>query len=114
MLLFFSNVFKVSNIKFSLKHKHDCVLQYIVSGRAGLEDDKEFVDILEERRRSSDLGHAFRTFSPHPYKGALPCSSGDLNKAVLDSQYLHYVTKQVGLCDLKKKCSLPGMFYTVE
>lgn len=53
------------------------------------------MDILEERRRSSDLGHAFRTFSPQPYKGAPPCSTADLNKAVLESQYLRYVAKEV-------------------
>ncbi|CAK6962195.1 dihydroxyacetone phosphate acyltransferase isoform X1 [Scomber scombrus] len=70
---------------------------YRESGRAGLEDDKDFVDILEERRRSSDLSHAFRTFNPHPFKGATPCSSGDLNKAVLESQYLRYVTEQIAM-----------------
>uniref|UniRef100_A0A3Q3LR89 Glyceronephosphate O-acyltransferase n=1 Tax=Labrus bergylta TaxID=56723 RepID=A0A3Q3LR89_9LABR len=41
---------------------------------------EEFVDILEERRNSSDLGHAFRTFSPHPYKGAPSCSTADLKR----------------------------------
>ncbi|KAM7395543.1 hypothetical protein PAMA_007016 [Pampus argenteus] len=68
---------------------------HLESGRAGLEDDEEFVDILEERRRSSDLSHAFRTFSPQPYGGGTSCSSGDLSKAVLDSQYLRYVTEQI-------------------
>ncbi|KAM6992170.1 dihydroxyacetone phosphate acyltransferase [Tautogolabrus adspersus] len=57
--------------------------------------NEEFVDILEERRRSSDLGHAFRTFSPHPYKGAPSCSTADLNKAVLESQYLRYMSKEI-------------------
>ncbi|KAI3364375.1 hypothetical protein L3Q82_011175, partial [Scortum barcoo] len=69
--------------------------RYRHSNRAGLGDEKDFVDILEERRRSSDLGHALRTFSPHPYKGAPPCSAADLNKAVLESQYLRYVTKEI-------------------
>ncbi|XP_041815042.1 dihydroxyacetone phosphate acyltransferase isoform X2 [Chelmon rostratus] len=68
---------------------------YRDSGRAGLEDDEEFVDILEERRRSRDLGLAFRTFTPHPYRGALSCSTADLTKAVLDSQYLRYVAKEI-------------------
>ncbi|KAI9544272.1 hypothetical protein NQZ68_005322, partial [Dissostichus eleginoides] len=68
---------------------------YRVSCGAGLENEEEFVDILEERRRSSDLGHALRTFSPHPYKGAESCSNADLNKAVLESQYLRYMAKEI-------------------
>lgn len=59
----------------------------------GLEN--EFVDILEERRCSSDLGLAFKTFSPSPYKGAPSCSTAELNKAVLESQYLRYVAKEI-------------------
>ncbi|GLD59748.1 dihydroxyacetone phosphate acyltransferase-like protein [Lates japonicus] len=70
---------------------------YRDSGRAGLVDEGEFVDILEERRRSSDLGHALRTFNPHPYQGASPCSAAELNKAVLESQYLRYVTKEIAM-----------------
>ncbi|XP_041660588.1 dihydroxyacetone phosphate acyltransferase [Cheilinus undulatus] len=67
---------------------------YSDSDRGGLINE-EFVDILEERRRSSDLGHALRTFSPHPYKGAPSCSTADLNKAVLESQYLRYMAKEI-------------------
>ncbi|XP_071775102.1 dihydroxyacetone phosphate acyltransferase isoform X1 [Centroberyx gerrardi] len=70
---------------------------YRESGAAGVEDEEEFVDILEERRRSSDLGHALRTFNPHPYRGAPPCSTADLNKAVLESQYLRYVAKEIAM-----------------
>ncbi|XP_070843394.1 dihydroxyacetone phosphate acyltransferase [Chaetodon trifascialis] len=70
---------------------------YRGSGRAGLEDEEEFVDILEERRRTRDLSFAFRTFSPQPYKGALSCSTADLNKAVLESQYLRYVAKEIAM-----------------
>lgn len=55
------------------------------------------MDILEERRRSSDLGHALRTFNPQPYKEASPCSTADLNKAVLESQYLRYVVKEIAM-----------------
>ncbi|XP_028295492.1 dihydroxyacetone phosphate acyltransferase-like isoform X1 [Gouania willdenowi] len=62
----------------------------------GMKDD-EFVDILEERRCSSDLGHAFRTFNPQPYKGGPPCSAADLNKALLDSHFLHRVVKEVAM-----------------
>ncbi|TDH00307.1 hypothetical protein EPR50_G00187210 [Perca flavescens] len=68
---------------------------YRDSGRAGLENAEEFVDMLEKRRCSSDLGHALRTYSPSPYEGALSCSTADLNKAVLESQYLRYVTKEI-------------------
>ncbi|XP_023286081.1 dihydroxyacetone phosphate acyltransferase-like [Seriola lalandi dorsalis] len=70
---------------------------YRDSGRAGLKNEEDFVDILEERRRSSDLGHAFRSFNPHPYQGAAPCSTAELNKAVLESQYLRYVTKEIAM-----------------
>uniref|UniRef100_UPI001EAEDB7B dihydroxyacetone phosphate acyltransferase-like n=1 Tax=Oncorhynchus gorbuscha TaxID=8017 RepID=UPI001EAEDB7B len=61
---------------------------------SGFKQDDEFLDILEERRRSSDLGHALRTFNPSPYRGA-PLSAGALNRMVLESQYLRYVTKEV-------------------
>lgn len=63
--------------------------------RAELEDEHGFVDILEERRRSSDLGFALRTFSPQPYRDASPCSSSDLSRAVMESQFLGYVVKEV-------------------
>ncbi|XP_032398394.1 dihydroxyacetone phosphate acyltransferase [Etheostoma spectabile] len=68
---------------------------YRDSGRAGLGNAEEFVDILEKRRCSSDLGYALRTYSPSPYKGAPSCSTADLNKAVLESQYLRYVVKEI-------------------
>ncbi|XP_034755467.1 dihydroxyacetone phosphate acyltransferase [Etheostoma cragini] len=68
---------------------------YRDSGRAGLENAEEFVDILEKRRGGSDLGHALRTYSPSPYRGAPSCSTADLNKAVLESQYLRYVAKEI-------------------
>ncbi|XP_059212930.1 dihydroxyacetone phosphate acyltransferase [Centropristis striata] len=70
---------------------------YRDSGRAGLQNEEEFVDILEERRQSSDLGHAFRTFSPNPYKGAPSFSTADLDKAVLESQYLRYMAKEISV-----------------
>ncbi|KAK6297876.1 hypothetical protein J4Q44_G00324590 [Coregonus suidteri] len=61
------------------------------------EQGDEFMDILEERRRSSDLGHALRTFTPSPYRGAPPLSASALNRTVLESQYLRYVTKEVAM-----------------
>ncbi|XP_037541747.1 dihydroxyacetone phosphate acyltransferase [Nematolebias whitei] len=61
------------------------------------QDEEDFVDILEERRLSSDLGFAFRTFSPPLYKGVPPCTSVELHRAVLESQYLRYVTKEVSM-----------------
>nr|XP_029510640.1 dihydroxyacetone phosphate acyltransferase-like [Oncorhynchus nerka] len=64
---------------------------------SGFKQEDEFMDILEERRRSSDLGHALRTFTPSPYKGAPPLSAGALNRMVLESQYLRYVTKEVAM-----------------
>lgn len=70
-------------------------LQFGDSGRAGLKDEEELVDILEERRRSTDLSFALRTFNPHPYRDAVSCSTAELNRAVLESQYLRYVAKEV-------------------
>lgn len=73
------------------------------------------MDILEERRCRSDLGHALRTFNPHLYQGVSPCSTAELNKAVQESQYLRYVTKEVELCHFKQHntevspCSLINM-----
>uniref|UniRef100_A0A8C7YTP5 Si:ch73-21k16.5 n=1 Tax=Oryzias sinensis TaxID=183150 RepID=A0A8C7YTP5_9TELE len=66
--------------------------------KVGLNDDEEeLLDILEERRRSSDLSFAFRTFSPQPYKAAPPCSTVELNRVVSESQFLRYVTKEVAV-----------------
>lgn len=53
------------------------------------------MDILEERRCSTDLGFALRTFSPQPYREASSCSSSDLSRAVMESQFLRYVVKEV-------------------
>uniref|UniRef100_A0A668A7K8 Si:ch73-21k16.5 n=1 Tax=Myripristis murdjan TaxID=586833 RepID=A0A668A7K8_9TELE len=71
-------------------------IEYLWTVRDG-QQRQDFVDILEERRRSSDLGHALRTFKPQPYTGALPCSASDLNKSVLESQYLRYMTKEIAM-----------------
>ncbi|XP_062267831.1 dihydroxyacetone phosphate acyltransferase-like [Platichthys flesus] len=72
-------------------------MTHTASGRAGMDHGEEFVDILEERRRSCDLGHALRTFNPHPYQGGPPCSTAELNKAVLESQYLRFVAEEIAM-----------------
>ncbi|KAK2883868.1 hypothetical protein Q8A67_017505 [Cirrhinus molitorella] len=54
-----------------------------------------FFDILEERRRSSDLSYAFRTFTPQPYRGATPISAAALNRMVLESQHLSYIIQEI-------------------
>ncbi|KAM6906234.1 dihydroxyacetone phosphate acyltransferase [Lycodopsis pacificus] len=68
---------------------------YRDSGRAGPENEEEFVDILKEKRCSSDLCHALRDFTPSPYKGGPTCTAADLPKAVLESQYLRYVVEEI-------------------
>ncbi|XP_005733125.1 dihydroxyacetone phosphate acyltransferase-like [Pundamilia nyererei] len=70
---------------------------YKDSATASLKDEEEFTDILEERRRTTDLGYALRTFNPQPYKGAPTLSTSDLNKAVLESQYLCYIIKEIAM-----------------
>lgn len=63
--------------------------------RAELEDEPVFVDILEERKCGTDLGFALRTFSPQPYREASSCPPSDLSRAVMESQFLRYVVKEV-------------------
>ncbi|XP_061559730.1 dihydroxyacetone phosphate acyltransferase-like isoform X2 [Phycodurus eques] len=69
--------------------------------RVGLQEDDDeeevMVDILEERRQSSDIGHALRTFRTHPYRGAAPCSASQLNAAVLASQDVCRVMVEVAM-----------------
>ncbi|KAL0967134.1 hypothetical protein UPYG_G00248200 [Umbra pygmaea] len=59
------------------------------------EQGEEFLDLLEERRKSSDIGHALRTFNPSPYRGSLSLTASDLNRTVMDSQYLRYIIQEV-------------------
>uniref|UniRef100_A0AAY5F5S3 Phospholipid/glycerol acyltransferase domain-containing protein n=1 Tax=Electrophorus electricus TaxID=8005 RepID=A0AAY5F5S3_ELEEL len=68
------------------------LLQSAQSSRA---EPASFVDILEERRRGSDISHALRAFSPPPGCGAPPPSPSALNKMVLESQHLRYVVLEV-------------------
>uniref|UniRef100_A0A673FW82 Si:ch73-21k16.5 n=1 Tax=Sinocyclocheilus rhinocerous TaxID=307959 RepID=A0A673FW82_9TELE len=66
-----------------------------------------FFDILEERRRSSDLSHAFRTFNPQPFCGATPISAAALNRMVLESQYLSYIIQEIMVeCDESREALL--------
>ncbi|XP_051730739.1 dihydroxyacetone phosphate acyltransferase [Ctenopharyngodon idella] len=57
----------------------------------------DFEDILEERRRSSDLRYALRCYTPSLYKGLVPCKASMLKTIVLQSDHLQYVIKQVSL-----------------
>ncbi|RXN30750.1 dihydroxyacetone phosphate acyltransferase [Labeo rohita] len=57
----------------------------------------DFEDILEERRRSSDLRYALRCYTPTLYKGLVPCKASMLKNIVLQSDHLQYVIKQVSL-----------------
>ncbi|XP_075900649.1 dihydroxyacetone phosphate acyltransferase [Nelusetta ayraudi] len=59
--------------------------------------EEELLDVLEERRRSADLGFALRTFSAHPCRDAVCCSAAELNQAVLESQHLRYVAREIAL-----------------
>ncbi|KAM3931171.1 dihydroxyacetone phosphate acyltransferase [Leptodactylus fuscus] len=56
-----------------------------------------FEDILEERRRSSDLRYAIKCFSPVIYKSLVPCKPSALKTMVLQSDQLQYVIKQTSL-----------------
>lgn len=65
--------------------------------KVGLHDEEEFVDILDDKRYCSDLSFALRTYSPPLYKGAPPCSTAELNQAILESQYLLHVIEGVAV-----------------
>lgn len=55
----------------------------------------EFEDILEERRRSSDLRYALKCYTPILYKGLVPSKAHMLKNMVLQSDQLCYVIRQV-------------------
>ncbi|XP_064014549.1 dihydroxyacetone phosphate acyltransferase isoform X2 [Pogoniulus pusillus] len=55
----------------------------------------EFEDILEERRLSSDLRYAMKCYTPVIYKGLAPCKPNALKSAVLQSEQVQYVIKQL-------------------
>ncbi|XP_052391968.1 dihydroxyacetone phosphate acyltransferase [Carassius gibelio] len=60
-----------------------------------LKKQDDFEDILEERRRSSDLRYALRCYTPTLYRGLVPCKASMLKSIVLQSDHLQYVIKQV-------------------
>ncbi|XP_060769839.1 dihydroxyacetone phosphate acyltransferase [Neoarius graeffei] len=62
-----------------------------------LKSPKNVFDILEERRRGSDISHALRTFSAQPYRGAMSLSVSALNRMVQESQYLRYVISEIAV-----------------
>uniref|UniRef100_A0A8C1WXU8 Si:ch73-21k16.5 n=1 Tax=Cyprinus carpio TaxID=7962 RepID=A0A8C1WXU8_CYPCA len=76
-----------------------------------------FFDMLEERRRSSDLSYAFRSFNPQPYRGATDISASTLNRMVLESQYLSYVIQEskpsVGIHSSRLQLNTPIQEYPV-
>uniref|UniRef100_A0A9R1SJX2 Glyceronephosphate O-acyltransferase 2 n=2 Tax=Cyprinus carpio TaxID=7962 RepID=A0A9R1SJX2_CYPCA len=76
-----------------------------------------FFDMLEERRRSSDLSYAFRSFNPLPYRGATDISASTLNRMVLESQYLSYVIQEskpsVGIHSSRLQLDTPIQEYPV-
>ncbi|NXG43817.1 GNPAT acyltransferase, partial [Psilopogon haemacephalus] len=55
----------------------------------------EFEDILEERRLSSDLRYAMKCYTPVIYKGLTPHKPNALKSAVLQSEQVQYVIKQL-------------------
>ncbi|TRY87733.1 hypothetical protein DNTS_031800 [Danionella cerebrum] len=55
----------------------------------------DFEDILEERRRSSDLRYALKCYTPSVYKGLVPCKASALKALVLQSEHVQYVIKQL-------------------
>ncbi|KAK3522698.1 hypothetical protein QTP86_030101 [Hemibagrus guttatus] len=65
--------------------------------RSSKEDSEHVFDVLEERRRGSDIGHALRTYSAQPYRGATPLSMSALNRMVQESQYLRYVFSEISV-----------------
>lgn len=56
----------------------------------------ELEDVLEERRRASDLKFAMKCYTPPVYKGVPPCKPSDIKGSVLRSEEVHYVIRQVG------------------
>ncbi|XP_037101053.1 dihydroxyacetone phosphate acyltransferase-like isoform X2 [Syngnathus acus] len=71
--------------------------EYVRLGLHEEDDEEDMVDILEERRQSSDIGHALRNFRPRPYRRAEAFSASQLNEAVLDSDQVRRVMVEVAM-----------------
>ncbi|XP_073528913.1 dihydroxyacetone phosphate acyltransferase-like isoform X2 [Phyllobates terribilis] len=56
-----------------------------------------FEDILGERRISSDLRYAMKSFTPVIYKNLTPCTSSALKSIVMDSENLQHIIKQISV-----------------
>lgn len=74
-----------------------CCIPLLQRAHALKSEPENVFDILEERRRGSDIGYALRTFSAQPYRGATPLSVSALNRMVQESPYLRYVISEVRL-----------------
>ncbi|XP_073401196.1 dihydroxyacetone phosphate acyltransferase-like isoform X1 [Dendrobates tinctorius] len=59
--------------------------------------EEVFEDILEERRISSDLRYATKSFTPVIYKNLTPCTSSALKSFVMDSENLQHIIKQISV-----------------
>lgn len=57
----------------------------------------DFEDVLDERRRCSDMGFALKCYTPTIYKSLAPCKASMLKTIVLQSESLQYVITQVSL-----------------
>ncbi|KAI5616998.1 dihydroxyacetone phosphate acyltransferase [Silurus asotus] len=55
----------------------------------------DFEDVLEERRKSSDLRYALKCYTPAVYRNLVPCKAGVLKTLVLQSEAVRYVIEQV-------------------
>ncbi|XP_056672128.1 dihydroxyacetone phosphate acyltransferase isoform X2 [Monodelphis domestica] len=55
----------------------------------------EFEDMLEERRHFSDLKYAMKCYTPTVYKGLCPCKPEKIKRAVLKSEEVQYIVKQI-------------------
>lgn len=64
-------------------------------GESMLKKKDEFEDILEERRNSSDLRYALRSYTPPLYKEVTPATANELKDMVLQSDPLCFVVRQV-------------------
>lgn len=72
-----------------------CHIPPFQRARALKPEPENVFDVLEERRRGSDISHALRSFRAPPYRGATPLSVSALNRMVQESQYLRYIISEV-------------------